>query len=789
MRKKLLASCLVVALMTGMVIPQLFADAGSTETGNETQEASQANIATAGNEEISETVQVIFLDGEREIFFDADGDEIISDNDEDTESDTTLSSEEIKAIKEEKALTLRLNIAKGTTLTLPAAPIKEGYHFEGWFTDEELSVPFDSSAIITEDTKLYAWFSQPDNGATVTDDAITTDESNAGSINGNESQEQTQDNTADLPIVDAFTTAPEETATYTPDDDAELVIEPITSGELYDLAVNALPDAEKIAVYDINLVKDGENIQPEGLMEVTIPFPEGFDPEKTSFYYIAPDGTTQEFYYTVDLANKTLTFETTHFSGYAITQHGSTPAKVQPKLTYTAHVQNYAWQSYIAANDSSKYAGTTGRSLRLEALSIRLFPGDYKGGIKVETHVQNIGWQSAADANIVTLDKLSGAYVSTDKFAGTTGKSLRAEAIKIKLTDELASNFDIFYRVHIQNIGWTPWTSNGEPAGTAAMSFRMEALELKLLPKGDTSAPKTALAYFGGSATVSYSVKANKATAFTGAVSNGATAGKEKSNVALEYLKVSPVTTMFTGNIEYSLHTQDVGWTSFKASGTELGTTNKRMEAVKIRLTGTLATFLDIYYRVYVPQWNGWTGWARNGDPVGSAGQSYRVEAIQIKLVTKSTAFSMGSNQYLNISAEKQALFNRIAKLGAGNTLAERYNWIKRNIRLGKASGGAGGRPTSNNGWQVKYASRLLDVRKGNCHMFAALMGMMAEQLGYKVEYHVGWCKAARGGLTGHGWVQINGLVYDPDLGKYLGNFCGVNRAATGMGYKDERIF
>lgn len=60
----------------------------------------------------------------------------------------------------------------------------------------------------------------------------------------------------------------------------------------------------------------------------------------------------------------------------------------------------------------------------------------------------------------------------------------------------------------------------------------------------------------------------------------------------------------------------------------------KRLEAVKIRLTGELKNKYDIYYRVH-SQTYGWLGWAKNGEAAGTEGQAKRLEAIQIVLIEK----------------------------------------------------------------------------------------------------------------------------------------------------------
>ena len=68
--------------------------------------------------------------------------------------------------------------------------------------------------------------------------------------------------------------------------------------------------------------------------------------------------------------------------------------------------------------------------------------------------------------------------------SGTTGESKRLEAICIELTDEMARDYDIYYRVHAQTYGWLGWAMNGEPAGSEGLSKRLEAIEIVLVEKG-----------------------------------------------------------------------------------------------------------------------------------------------------------------------------------------------------------------------------------------------------------------------------------------------------------------
>lgn len=150
---------------------------------------------------------------------------------------------------------------------------------------------------------------------------------------------------------------------------------------------------------------------------------------------------------------------------------GTTARPYVPKasVTYSSHVQKVGWQGWKTNGGTS---GTSGRSLRLEAFKVKL-NSSISGGIEYSSHVQNIGWQNAAKNGAVS---------------GTSGRSLRMEAITIKLTGQAADYYDVYYRVHVQNFGWLGWAKNGAKAGSAGYSYRAEALQVTLVPKG-TKAP------------------------------------------------------------------------------------------------------------------------------------------------------------------------------------------------------------------------------------------------------------------------------------------------------------
>lgn len=144
-------------------------------------------------------------------------------------------------------------------------------------------------------------------------------------------------------------------------------------------------------------------------------------------------------------------------------------AASNPEIMYCAHVQDNGWLPYVK---NGAGAGSVGYSLRAEALKIKL--SNANGGVKYQVHIQDQGWTN---------------WISNGKQAGTTGLSRRIEAIKVQLTGSIASSYDIYYRTHIENIGWTGWSKNGSISGTTGQSLRMEAFQIQLVKKG--SRPKT----------------------------------------------------------------------------------------------------------------------------------------------------------------------------------------------------------------------------------------------------------------------------------------------------------
>ena len=296
-------------------------------------------------------------------------------------------------------------------------------------------------------------------------------------------------------------------------------------------------------------------------------------------------------------------------------------------ITYQAHVENIGWQDSVA---DGNMAGTQGRSLRMEAMKIYLNnPEGVEGSVRYKAHVQNIGWQN---------------WVNSGQVAGTTGQDLRMEAIQIELTGEMAEKYDIYYRVHVSNYGTLGWAKNGEIAGTMDFYLPVESIEINVYEKDDNSKPVSdTLSYLSGDYVNDLRFSLGYyGTGWENVTQNKSVIEKKDGNVTA--FKATLESKHIAGSIEYSVHLQNDGWTEMYPADTILGNLDesKRIESIQIRLSGELTKYYSIYYRAKVENF-GWLGWAKNGEISGTTKIGYRLEGLEIRVLPK-TAPAPGSS-------------------------------------------------------------------------------------------------------------------------------------------------
>lgn len=284
-------------------------------------------------------------------------------------------------------------------------------------------------------------------------------------------------------------------------------------------------------------------------------------------------------------------------------------------IQYEAHVSNIGW---MGSKRDGSTAGTTGRSKAMEDLKVSILNPVSDGSVQINAHVSGVGWQ--------------GWDTPSASEGGTTGQGRAVEAVRLRLTGSLARDYDVYYRVHASNIGWMAWAKDGEEAGTTGMAYSLEAVQIKLVKKG-ASHPDTSGYSHLEIPTVTYSSLVEGS--WQNNVSAGEVSGTTGKGIPITGFSLksnSPV----AGGINYRLHFSNEGWTSDKSNGGQLSSAAgfNSVEAIRISLSGDLATYFDVWYRVHVDN-VGWLGWAKDGAVAGSTGYGVHVQAVQVRLTRK----------------------------------------------------------------------------------------------------------------------------------------------------------
>ena len=296
-------------------------------------------------------------------------------------------------------------------------------------------------------------------------------------------------------------------------------------------------------------------------------------------------------------------------------------------LSISAHVQNIGWMNPV---DSGEIAGTTGRGLNLEALKISL---DIDGA----TSQDQVANALSVEAHVAGIGWQ--AAVGNAGTVGTTGQSRAVEALRVRLSDGLSARYTVWYRVHSAEFGWLGWACDGADAGSAGYGRAAQAVQVAVLPKGDP-APGDTSCPFKNHADDPASISIRSHTANIGwmsPVGSGSIAGTTGRALPMEALEAQLDWYGQSGAIELRGHVSNIGWQQWSEG--RCGTTGKaqRLEAVQIRLTGEAAETYDVWYCAHVSG-IGWLDWACNGVAAGSAGKGRAIEAVKIILVEKGGA-------------------------------------------------------------------------------------------------------------------------------------------------------
>ena len=286
-------------------------------------------------------------------------------------------------------------------------------------------------------------------------------------------------------------------------------------------------------------------------------------------------------------------------------------AKAKSLVAVEARVKKLGWESVVY---DGKVAGTTGKGMNMNAFTVELT-------------------NDAAAAGGVRYAVNDGKWIYNGATAGSSSDSATIQFIQIQLRDGAEEKYDVYYRVHVSKIGWMGWAKNNQWAGTDGYGLNVQAMQVRMVPKGGAAPGSTSDHFRKAMVQSSAHVQSYGWLDWTGDGMAIGTTGKSKR---LEAIKLKLYDQPVSGGITYRTHVQTYGWQGWVSDGALSGTTgkSKRLEAIQIELTGEMAEQYDVYYRAHA-QTYGWMGWAKNGAKAGTAGMSKRLEAIQVVIVKK----------------------------------------------------------------------------------------------------------------------------------------------------------
>ena len=277
-------------------------------------------------------------------------------------------------------------------------------------------------------------------------------------------------------------------------------------------------------------------------------------------------------------------------------------------IQYSSHIQNIGWEKDFSKSNG-QLSGTTGKSLRIEAIKIKLANAPENAKISYSAYVEGEGWQEDVyDGNI----------------AGSTGKGLKLLGLKVKL--ENVTNYSVMYRIHVQDIGWKPWVTDGVITDAIQQKKRIEAIEIKLVPKKEVFA----VAYNSHIQNIGWEDDFSKI--------NGDTSGTSGRSLRIEAVKFK-----LTGNekgtgIRYRAYIENEGWQSWKSNGSIAGTTGKGRKLLGLKIELINMPTYSIQYRVHIQDY-GWSEWQVDGNTLGKISENKRIEAIQARIISKTVSY------------------------------------------------------------------------------------------------------------------------------------------------------
>ena len=185
-------------------------------------------------------------------------------------------------------------------------------------------------------------------------------------------------------------------------------------------------------------------------------------------------------------------------------------------VLYRVYIKGFGWQPWTK---NKAKAGIVRRGMYVSALQVTLSPktADALGtadkvGVRYEARLTDGGWRpwvgsggtagkavdgKAIDGFVMDLnaagiggDVSYRAYTQGSQWSEwkTSGKTIgksgnRIEALQIKLTGDIAGQYDIYYRAYVSGYSWLGWAKNGGSAGSTGLNLPIAAVQVVMISK------------------------------------------------------------------------------------------------------------------------------------------------------------------------------------------------------------------------------------------------------------------------------------------------------------------
>lgn len=144
-------------------------------------------------------------------------------------------------------------------------------------------------------------------------------------------------------------------------------------------------------------------------------------------------------------------------------------------------------KAVVAFKTASKLAGAKWKKVKLGQVAGKESTTKYMTALRIYNQSKNI--KGSIQYSVYMTGKGWSGWKKDGKTAGTGRAKNVLQGLRVKLSDELAKQYNVYYRVNLMGVGWTGWGKNGQKVGAPKVS-KVKAYQVKLVKKSNKKANK-----------------------------------------------------------------------------------------------------------------------------------------------------------------------------------------------------------------------------------------------------------------------------------------------------------